>query len=245
MKAYAAGVLLAILGFFAWMYLWLDAPKLETYPAAPVSVTPHVYQGERSISSLDLLVVYFVPSDREAVEDEIWKTSVADAVRKLKEFHDVQLQHRSTLNVVIRDALVTGEKTGKEYDTDDTNEGNPAGLRAISEELELRLSPGGDLHSELANFNGRRPIVYIVYEGVGSSGSPDGSALINRRFLTDTMSIAYGTSHFVHEFYHTIGVPDAYDSEDISFESDIMGLGRRRPLEVNYLSAATLKSLGF
>ena len=245
MKAYGVVIFLAIGAFFAWMDFWLDVPKLESYPVAPISISPHEYQGTKSISSLDLLVLYFVPKDRAPVDDEIWKTAVGDAVRKLKAFHDVQLQHRSTLNVAVRQTPVIGRQDGKAYDTDDTNEGNPAGLRAIGEEIDKRMLDGGDLRDALSQFNGRKPIFYIVYEGVGSSGSPGGAALINRRFLTDTTTIAYGGSYFVHEFYHTIGVPDGYDSEDRSFESDIMGLGRRRPLDVNFLSATTLTSLGF
>ena len=245
MKAYGVAVLLAIGGFFAWMYLWLDVPKLESYAGAAVSVSPHMYQGTTSISSLDLLVLYFVPKDKTPVDDLVWKTAINDAVRKLKAFHDVQLQHRSTINVVVRNTPVSGLKESGSYDTEDTNEGNPKGLRSTGDELDARLAVGGDLREELSQFNGRTPILYVVYEGVGSSGSSGGAALINRRFLTDTTTISYGSSYFVHEFYHTIGVPDGYDADDRSFESDVMGLGRRRPLDVNYLSATTLKSLGF
>jgi len=119
------------------------------------------------------------------------------------------------------------------------------------------------------------PILFIMYEGVGASGgiiqesdsdssglsaeegdafhsivfpasteSVDGFFLLNREFLAGVYGV-FGTSFLGHEFYHTLGIPDAYMASSAIFTSpDIMGSGRRKPLEKTYLENKTLKKLG-
>lgn len=119
------------------------------------------------------------------------------------------------------------------------------------------------------------PVLFVMYEGVGASGgviyeselesvpeiarelglpesiifkvdieSVDGFFLVNREFLAGSHGPA-GTSVFVHEFYHTVGIPDGYDEETaVSHTADIMGIGRTKPLDKTYVSKETLKNLG-
>jgi len=125
------------------------------------------------------------------------------------------------------------------------------------------------------NINGSYPVMLIIYEGVGASGGViydsqletakeiaesielpesvvfvvdiedvDGFFLLNREFLTGVNG-TYGNSTFVHEFYHTLGVPDFYiPPEDTPTSGDIMGLGRKRPLEQTYIDGKILQKLG-
>jgi len=120
------------------------------------------------------------------------------------------------------------------------------------------------------------PALFVMYEGVGASGgviheselesvpeiarelglpesvifevdikSVDGFFLVNREFLAGSHGPA-GASVFVHEFYHTIGIPDGYDEETaVSYTADIMGIGRTKPLDKTYVSKEILKNLGF
>lgn len=73
----------------------------------------------------------------------------------------------------------------------------------------------------------------------------DGFFLLSRTFLADPEYRAFGASLFAHEFYHTLGIPDAYDQNTGKPESaDIMGLGRYRPIEKTYVRREVVRALG-
>lgn len=75
--------------------------------------------------------------------------------------------------------------------------------------------------------------------------SVDGFFLLSRTFLADPEYRAFGASLLAHEFYHTIGIPDAYDQNTGKAESaDIMGLGRYRPIEKTYMRREVARALG-
>jgi hypothetical protein len=211
-------------------------------------VAPHYYERpQQSIANLDLLVIYFVPKDKKPAPKPAWQEAISQAVAGLHAFHTLQLQGSSAIVSYVSQEPVRGASSTIEYDTNRTDDGNPAGLRSISRELAARLTTG-DLHEMLDRFNGSMPIIYVVYQGVGASGM-EGAALLNIRFLTDPQYATYGTSLFTHEFYHTVGVPDGYAigndlHSDYPTTGDLMGLGRRRPLERNYLQQETLAGLG-
>ena len=242
MKAYSLIVFAAILGALLWTNAFLGVPQLARYSSISHH-EPHIYDGTSTIANIDLLVVYFVPKDRVATSSDIWIPSVQSAIDDLVTFHAVQFQHKSLLHVRLETQAITGERSSLEYDTNDTNRGNPSALRSIGDELVERLSVG-DLKSLLKTYSGTMPRLFVVYEGVGSSGSPGGAALINRKFLTDSEYAYYGHSYFAHEFYHTIGIPDGFNDADQSFTPDIMGLGRRRTLRVNFVAPETLRHCG-
>lgn len=73
----------------------------------------------------------------------------------------------------------------------------------------------------------------------------DGFFLINRRFFDGPEYIHLGPTLFAHEFYHTIGIPDAYKiPSEIPTSADIMGLGRFKQLEETYIDKKTLGKMG-
>lgn len=73
----------------------------------------------------------------------------------------------------------------------------------------------------------------------------DGFFLLSRTFLADPEYRAFGASLLAHEFYHTLGIPDAYDQDTGKPESaDIMGLGRYRPIEKTYVRREVVRALG-
>lgn len=119
------------------------------------------------------------------------------------------------------------------------------------------------------------PVLMVLYEGVGASGgmifesesesageianklglsesvvfpikirAVDGFFLLNREFLTGRYG-TFGASLLAHEFYHTIGLPDQYDTPNGNpFSSDLMGSGRFLPIEKTYLGRDLLRQLG-
>jgi len=75
--------------------------------------------------------------------------------------------------------------------------------------------------------------------------SSDGFFLLNREFLFDPRYAPRGATILYHEFAHALGVEDRYDAKtDRASSDDIMGGGRREPIEMNYLDPTTLKEMG-
>ena len=83
-------------------------------------------------------------------------------------------------------------------------------------------------------------LVYLV-----NVSSSDGLFLLNREFLTDPRYSPRGASILYHEFAHTLGIADRYEAQtDKALSDDIMGGGRREPIEMNYIDSAILKEMG-
>ena len=75
--------------------------------------------------------------------------------------------------------------------------------------------------------------------------SADGFFILSRSYLTDEQYKFNGITHFYHEFAHTFGLPDGYDLETgVSDTFDIMGEGRRKPIEIMYLDRKFTRAMG-
>lgn len=104
---------------------------------------------------------------------------------------------------------------------------------------ESELEAESDIAREV---NVPESLIYIV-----DVTSVDGFFLLNRVFLDDPEYREKGESIFTHEFYHTLGVPDAYEVPGVyetPVSQDIMGAGRFRPIEKTYLDKNTLHKFG-
>lgn len=210
--------------------------------------SPHIYNDpNRSIEKIEILALYFIPKNKTGQQIGDWKEILNENLKKLQEFHDLQFQGRSEISYKILDEPVIGNKNNLEYDTNSTQHGNPEGLRRITAELEERRVTL--LRSDLSDPNNSAdPDIYrailILYEGVGASGS-NNVALISRTFYTDPQYQSVRGTILAHEFYHTLGLPDAYEIPNaVPTSLDIMGLGLSKPLEKNYISKELLKGMG-
>ena len=238
--------------------------------------SPHVYaNSEKSISAIKIFAVYFVPKNKTEFNSEAWGKSIEDTLDNLQKFHKLQFTGLSKIDYAIYPRPVIGLKESIEYDTENTQGGNQQGLLNIAQEIENRIfKPDGDLFDgEFAQHEASEyPVLAIIYEGVGAIGgivheseledrgeiakevgvpeelihivdikSVDGFFLSNIFFLENSNSV------FAHEFYHTIGIPDAYNTPgfyDIPLGQDLMGAGRFRPIEKTYIEKDTLQNLG-
>lgn len=73
----------------------------------------------------------------------------------------------------------------------------------------------------------------------------DGFFILNRKFLSDAPERKLGSTLLYHEFAHTLGVPDEYDiGSDVPYTNDVMGAGRKKPIDATYLERGTLRELG-
>ncbi|MDP3770549.1 MAG: hypothetical protein U1A25_01155 [Candidatus Sungbacteria bacterium] len=221
----------------------------NVYREVPVAAQiPHVYDNSaQSIEDINIVAFYVVPKNKVAVQIDNWKEILQENLEKLQAFHNAQFKSASHIRVFIYPEPVIGRKDNLAYDTDITQHGNPSALLEISQELKERaFDSAGDLYkTDLASFVAKGwHVSYILYEGVGAAGT-EHAAIMSRTFFTDPQYRIRGTSYMVHEFYHTIGIPDGYNLVTaVPTTDDIMGLGRERAIEYTYLAGSTLKSMG-
>lgn len=246
MLKYLIFVFVLVFGALIWINFGVGVETVYK-EEIPKPATPHIYNSpSQSIANIEILALYFVPKNKTHQQIDNWKEILEKNIKQLQEFHDLQFQGRSKVSYKILGKPVTGNKINLEYDTNVTQHGNPEGLRRISNELVYRFSSQGDLYQpELVNKDSSAyKVILILYEGVGASGGED-VALVSRTFFTDPQYSNIAATTMVHEFYHTLGLPDAYEIPSAMPTSlDIMGLGLLRPLERNYISRESLKGMG-
>ena len=213
----------------------------------PVTRGVHYYHDpSRSLAHIHITAFYFVPNDKRQLTDENWRRQLGSAMDTLVDFHMVTFGGKSRISYNIYPSPIIGEEESISYNTAITERGNPEGLRNVSREIERRvLATGGDLYLPISSPPpGSYHVLYIMYEGSGASGS-ENVAFINRSYLSLPRFADVGLSTFVHEFYHTIGLVDAYaETSGWPLSQDIMGVGREGSLQYSYIEPAVLKKLG-
>ena len=199
----------------------------------------HMYKRpDISIEDIELKIFYAVPKNRIGKISDDWQSAILGVMPDVLRFHNLQFRGFSKIAYEIYPEPVILEQNNSFYDTEDTNRGNPAALQKIPEELERRFS--NFLEVDDKNFLA----MAIIYEGVGASGSAQ-VMLLSRVFLTDPQYAAFKSSLFYHEFGHTLGLPDLYDlTTGQPFSNDIMGSGRRKPIDITYIARSLLKEMG-
>ena len=237
MAKYLIGVLVLVFAATAAMYFFVGVSQIYK-EVGPNQGLPHYFKDpSQSIAKINLTAFYFVPKNKQDRAIANWQEVLEANLKKVQEFHNFQLQERSDFSYQIYPEIVIGEHENIFYDTDVTQHGNPEALRGIAEELKKRMLFGKDSGNEYR-------VALIMYEGVGASGGGN-IALVSRVFLTDSRYGAVSSSILAHEFYHTLGLPDAYILETSAPTSeDIMGLGRERPIERAFIGRKTLNELG-
>lgn len=239
------------------IYFWVGVPKVyrEKFPDKPKL---HLYKNPgQSIVEIKAAVFYFLPANKAVPFAENWGEIIENNLEKLKRFHSAQFLGLSKFEYEVYPEPVIGEMDNIVYDTDVTQHGNPEALRSIALEIEGRIfDANGDLFKrdfladcrlfggELKSQSGAYCAIIIIYEGVGAAGS-ENAALLSRIFLSDSQYESIAPTLLAHEFYHTLGIPDAYDIPNaIPFSEDIMGLGRFKPIDKSYISKDSLVQLG-
>ena len=220
----------------ALLIFWFNNRFVEP---VKLELKPHVYkQRDVGITDIQLKVFYAVPKNRIGKIVDNWEVAIEEIMPDILKFHNLQFHNFSNINYAIYPEPVILEAENLFYDTLDTNRGNPEALKNVSGELERR-------YSDFLKTTGDQFLVLsIIYEGVGSSGST-GVTLFSHTFLTSPEYLAIKSSLFYHEFGHALGLPDQYDiSTNEAFSSDIMGSGRRKPIDITYVDRALLKEMG-
>ncbi|TSC62098.1 MAG: hypothetical protein G01um101448_482 [Parcubacteria group bacterium Gr01-1014_48] len=247
MFKYLIAVLCLVFGALTLMYFYIGVPVIYDGAKDVILNVHRADNAEQSISKIYISAFYFVPKNKKEDIFTGWSTTLQEKLEALMRFHTVELQEKSELTYTIYPEPIIGRLNNIEYDTFITQHGNPEALRHVVPEIESRVfEANGDL---FRNDFGTIPkdayhVLVVMYEGVGSIGG-DNIALISRTFLTSSEYAPVSESLLAHEFYHTLGLPDAYTLPEGTVTSqDIMGLGRYTPIGQTYLSQKSLQALG-
>lgn len=240
----------------------------------------HFYKNPRiNLARVVLKVFYVVPQNRKDKIDPNLEETLENTLEKAAAFHKIQFRELSELKYdIFPKPIILKEENGF-YDTEDTNRGNPYALLRVSREVNDRVFiKGGDLYDEefVRVEEGEYPVMGLIYEGVGASGSAiyeselnsaaeiarqlgipesevkvvkikevDGFFILNREFLTNPELSLHGVTTLYHEFGHTLGLPDNYNTEtNQPFYMDIMGGGREETIELMYFDRLSLRDMG-
>lgn len=233
------------------IYLFFNAKFVPPSPKSTFAPVIYYYQNPKiSLKNIKLKVVYFAPKNREIFIPEDWRTLIQTNLEKIKKFHEFQFNGFSILSFDIYSHPVIGLEENLFYDSVDTGKGNPQALRAIDEELEKRLfNTGGDLYNEIFSEKKKNEyaVAIYIYEGVGASAAlePEGAMILSMDFFRKKQFLDLGPVTLYHELAHTFGLADQYDYEtNVVFSDDIMGAGRRKPLEYTYILDETKRLMG-
>ncbi|MCF7843684.1 hypothetical protein K9M47_02170 [Candidatus Gracilibacteria bacterium] len=192
-----------------------DVPKLEI-------ITPHMYDNEeRSIETINLSIMYFVPKDRTDRIKDNWQEAAIYKLKELQDFHQTQFRGTSIIDYKLLNEIVIGEKNAKEYE-DYFGYDDKDSLVPVKNEITKRiLTLDGDLYNKSISEikPGERKVYLVIFEGVGAAGNENFS-LISRSYLTDSMHKDNGSTFLAHEFYHTLGLPDNYKTSMKVYEDN-------------------------
>lgn len=217
---------------------------------------PHLFGNEQiPIEEISLTVFYFVPKDLVEKEQANWKEITEQHLKKILDFHALQFEGTSKITYDFFPEIIIGQKMANEYGNISEHENSDA-LTQIKDEITQRAtSSKGNLNTAFKNNPiGVRRVYLIVFEGDGGAGNDD-FCLISRSYLTDNDYLENGTTFLAHEFYHTLGLVDNYqtstyvykDGEQIPVslitKKDIMGQVNV-PLSHTYIDTGTLKKMG-
>lgn len=230
-------VLLALAILISFGLFWLYSTREARFPVE--KSVPHFYKdSSRDISKIKLKIFYAIPKNKSGNISPDWQELIIPVAEDAIKFHAVQFKDLSQLNYDIFPQPFILENDSIFYDTDNTDKGNPEGLRNITPELERRAS------EFIKTGENEFLVIGIIYEGVGASGT-DGAMILSKTFLYDPQYNLFRSSLFYHEFGHTLGLPDEYDIEhNTPYSNDIMGAGRRKSINSMYISRDLLINMG-
>lgn len=199
----------------------------------------HFYKSPaKSVAKIKLKVFYVVPTDKVNSIYGNFYLMTEKALKDIVRFHRFQFRQSSVLQYDIYPEPFFMKENSIFYNTENTNHGNPEGLRNIIPEIEetqkdfLKHKPDEFL------------IIGVIYEGVGASGA-EGAFLLSRIFLSEEQYQPIASTLLYHEFGHSLGLPDQYDLKTgAPYSNDIMGGGREKPIETSYIDKELLKELG-
>lgn len=236
--------------------LFVGVSKVKPKPVL-TTIRPHMYNNKDiSLEKITLTVFYFVPKDAVTKKQDNWKETLSPHLKKLEDFHNLQFENTSKITQEFFPEIIIGEKTEAEYGNL-FESGSSDELVPIREEITRRvISSDGDLHTYFKekNIPSVRNVYLIVFEGKGAAGNDD-FCLISRDYLSSVLYKEVGSTFLTHEFYHTLGLPDNYqtssyvykDNEQVPIslliKKDIMGQVNI-PLPYTYIDTTDLKKMG-
>lgn len=247
MRGYVFAILGAIGVTLAFLYLFGGSADIAP-PAALLLPRPHAYgSSSESLADIHITALYFVPHDMVPISREEWMIPLEQELRRLQEFHTVQFRGSSRVTYALQAVPIMGEKPRSAYDIDAGGHTDPEILRPVMDEAARGVGRSLDAGSPYE-------VLLVLYEGVGAGGAKH-VALLSRSFFERSDTQLNVGTFLAHEFYHTLGIPDAYRTIPKVFSDgttadvellesrDVMGRVRL-PLEESYIEPVTLTAMG-
>ena len=208
----------------------------------------HLYKNPTTVvENVRVFAFYAVPSDRAEAIYPGWRDLLFEALQRLSRFHEIQFVGKSHIQYDVFPEPIILDDEGGAYDAASPLDEHHVGLRRAFEEFERELTdPAGNdkVRKFLGTSRDQYRTLVFLYEGAGAYGK-EGLAAISRRALTDSRYSAFGDSWLYHQFAHALGLPDQQDSTTgLATSDDIMGLGRHRPLDLNYIAPELTRGMG-
>lgn len=219
----------------------------------------HFEDAKIDLTHIIVWVFYFVPEDHKEKIFGDWQPTIKKVMDETVTFHASQFKSQSELTYRLYPKPVIGQETVASYAKDDTPT-EPKSLGRIIKELDRRVfQASGDLYDPGSSQSptGSYTMKIIIYEAdppklaqVSQTGeiggySDQNTTLVARKILTDLPNQPYGSSIVYHEIGHMMGLTEGYDYQSNQpSTNDIMGSGRSRTLEHNYINPDILKTMG-
>lgn len=240
-----------------FLALFVGVRKVEPRPVLR-EARPHLYNDESlSIEKIQITVFYFVPKDALSMKDNSWQKGTEEYLKKLQNFHLTQFENTSKISYTFFPEIIEGILTTREYEGLFDGKNNDA-LIPIKDEIISRVyNEKGELFYSTMQ-KGRdsktRNSYMVIFEGKGAAGNDD-FALVSRSYVTDDSYKEIGPTFFAHEFYHTLGLVDNYQTSMYAYKNgeqttislitskDIMGQVNV-PLTTTYIDSEALRKMG-
>mgnify|MGYP001558031737 CR=1 FL=1 len=247
MRGHVFAIIGAIGVTLAFLYLFGGFAGIAP-PVALLSPHPHVYDNlTEPITEISITAVYFVPRGMSPVSSEQWMMPLERELTRLQEFHSVQFRGSSRIRYFLHPTPIIGEKPRNAYDVDTLRHNDPEILRPVINEAASAVGHSLDAGPPYQ-------VLLVLYEGAGAGGAKH-AALLSRSFFERADTRPDAGTFLAHEFYHALGIPDAYQTVPKVFPDgtvadaelvqtrDVMGRVRL-PLEEAYLEPETLTAMG-
>lgn len=232
------GIVLALLlfGVFVVRVILFSRGEELFFPSQKI----HYYGNpSRSVEQIRIKAVYMAPSEQDIADG--WYAALQSSLAHISRFHQLQFLGKSSIvfdiypEPLVADIARGPKKTVLPKTALDT-------LRGV---LKERINSSPDNFSGFIQSSPNEFVVTLFLVETEESYAQENSLVFSRRALTNEIYLRSGDALLYHAFAQTLGIPVSYDSErGTAISEDVMGYGKFRPLELNYIGTAVTRRMG-
>lgn len=236
-KAILIGALCILLAFVAGIKFLMARERV--LPQAQAQKIHYYGNPSIPVDHIHINVFYVVPQQRKPAKD--WQSELSGSLKRINQFHQLQFLGRSSImshvhpDPIFLDISYPGGGDGMEADS----------VVALNESFKRAIKKlPAELLDETTGAPNEYGVTLLLFEG--TLNAAQGRVFVfSRENFSDSRQRGYADSLLYHYFARTLGIPDLYDEVGKTSPSEgVMGLGRFRPLQLNFLGSAITKKMG-